>query len=160
MFWSRWKLSFLGSNHRHCDFDKKITVAVLGNHCRWPVKSLSLIFHETFPFGGMEITATYQRFLLQTLNTQCYGLSSWKRAHARKERSISAWAHKSVHFLSLRLYQYGSRIRSTMEMLVRPWFLVIRFEHEYVCDAHPLPSDSSGMHPFMFKLVMSSRSKS
>ena len=154
------KTFLLGLIQRHCDFDKKITVAILGNHCRWPCKSLSLIFHENFPFGGMEITATYQRFLLQTLDTQCYGLSSCKRAHARKERSISAWAHKSVHLQSLRVYQYGSRVRSTVEMLVRPWVLVIRFEHEYVCDAHPIPSDSSGMRSFMFKLVLGTRSKS
>ena len=43
-----------------------------------------------------------------------------KRAHARKERSIAAWAYKSVHLQSIRVYQYGSRVRPTVEMAVHP----------------------------------------
>ena len=51
----------------------------------------------------------------------------------------SAWAY-SVHFLSLRVYQYGSRVRQNREMVVHPWFLGNRFEHECVYELHPLAS--------------------
>ena len=120
----------------------EITVADQVNHCRWFFMKISL--SEAWKS-------------LPRINGFCYkpwtrNVTDFPRANAR--------THSPYTLQSLRVYQYRSRVRPTVENVAHPWFLVIRFEHECVCDSHPLPSDSSGMHPFMFKLVMSSRSKS
>ena len=86
------------------------------NHCRRPGKSLSLIFHENLPFGGMEITATYQRFLF------CY--KPWTRNVADFPRANARTRGKSASFPRGHTspYTYSRYVRiNTVVELDRPW---------------------------------------
>ena len=58
------------------------------NHCRWPRKSLSLIFHENFPFGGMEITATYRWFWYKPWTNE---VTDFPRANASTRGNSAAF---------------------------------------------------------------------